>query len=203
MKLIARALLAIIVLAILFIVVTAVRASHARDADLAFHSSLPKSMTLNSDAFSAGGPMPAVLSCKDAGTSPELSWTRSPDGAKSFVLIVTDWDVPSPLFRLIGYTHWMLFNISTNVSEVKAAVSASDLKQALIEIGKNSSGAEVYAPLCPPMGIHNYVFRIYALDVAQIQPTTRNRQALFDAMKGHVLAYGELVGRFGGPRMGD
>jgi Raf kinase inhibitor-like YbhB/YbcL family protein len=198
MKLIGRVLLAMVVLAILFIVVTAFRASSARNADQAFHASLPKSMTLNSDAFSAGGDMPALLSCKGAGTSPELSWTRSPDGAKSFVLIVTDWDVPSPLFRLIGYTHWMLFDIPPSVSEIKAAVTAADLQQAHIQNGENSSGVPAYAPLCPPMGMHNYVFRVYALDAQQIQPTARDRQALFNAMQGHVLAYGELVGRFGG-----
>ena len=42
------------------------------------------------------------------------------------------------------------------------------------------------------------IFRLYALDVAQIHPASHDRDAVTDAMTGHVLAYGEIVGLFGG-----
>ena len=42
------------------------------------------------------------------------------------------------------------------------------------------------------MGIHKYLFRIYALDVPQLQPASPDHDGIISAMKGHVLGYGEL-----------
>jgi phosphatidylethanolamine-binding protein (PEBP) family uncharacterized protein len=48
------------------------------------------------------------------------------------------------------------------------------------------------------LGKHRYLFRLYALDVPEIHPASRDRDAMMDAMTGHVLAYGEIAGLFGG-----
>jgi hypothetical protein len=51
-----------------------------------------------------------------------------------------------------------------------------------------------------PLGflVLNVVAIMFAMWRAQIHPASNDRQAIFDAMKGRVLAYGEIVGRFGG-----
>src|SRR5882762_10108948 len=72
------------------------------------------------------------------------------------------------------------------------------LDQKRIAVGMNISGSTEYAPPCPPLGQHEYVFRVYALDVDRIQPEANNKAGVMDAMKGHILTYGELVGLFGG-----
>jgi Raf kinase inhibitor-like YbhB/YbcL family protein len=164
----------------------------------AFHAALARSAVLKSESFSAGGDIPTAFTCKGAGASPELSWEATPENAQSYVLIVMDWDVPSPSFRIIGFTHWILYNVPRAGHEVKSTVTAAELNRAKIETGDNSLGAAAYTPPCPPMGKHRYVFRIYELDLALIHPASHDRQAIFDAMKGHVLAYGEIVARFGG-----
>jgi hypothetical protein len=35
------------------------------------------------------------------------------------------------------------------------------------------------------------------LALPRLKPLSDDKQALLDAMRGHIIAYGELVGRFG------
>jgi hypothetical protein len=197
-KIIGIILLAILVLAAAVIGFAMTGAGKARDVDLAYHANIPKTILLHSISFGAGGDIPASYTCKGEGVSPEISWEGAPDNARSYVLILTDWDVPWRRFRLGSFTHWILYNIPHGVQQIKSAVNTAELKQGKIAVGNNSSGAGAYRPPCPPLGKHRYVFRLYALDVAQIEPVSRDRDAVMDAMKGRVLAYGEIVGSFGG-----
>jgi Raf kinase inhibitor-like YbhB/YbcL family protein len=141
--------------------------------------------------------MSAAYTCKGEGVSPEISRDGVPDNAPSFVLIATDWDGPSPKFRLGNFTHWLLYDIPSTVREIKSAATSAELKQSNIEVGNNSSDAAAYMPACPPLGKHRYVFRVYALDVPKIDPASPDREGVMAAMKGRVLAYGEIVGMFG------
>jgi Raf kinase inhibitor-like YbhB/YbcL family protein len=197
-KLLGKIVIAILALAAAFIVFGHMRASSERDIDRTYHAAIPKTVILHSISFSTGGDIPSAYTCKGEGASPEVSWEGVPDNAKSYVLIATDWDGPSPRLRLGNFTHWLLFNIPQGVREVKSAAKAADLKHEEIEVGINSSDAAAYMPPCPPLGKHRYVFRLYALDIPQIHPPTHDRQDVMDAMTGHVLAYGEIVGLFGG-----
>lgn len=43
---------------------------------------------------------------------------------------------------------------------------------------------------------HNYHFQIFALDTVLNLPSGFSRQALLDAMKGHVIAKGETIGTY-------
>lgn len=198
MKLFGIIATAIFALAAAFIVFAHMRASSARDIDRTYHAAIPKNVILHSISFSAGGEIPPAYTCKGEGVSPEVSWEGVPENAKSYVLIATDWDGPSPRLRLGNFTHWLLFNIPQRMHEIKSAVKPAELAQAKIEIGKNSSDAAAYTPPCPPLGKHRYIFRLYALDIPQIHPATLDRDAVMDAMTGHVLAFGEIVGLFGG-----
>ena len=197
-KLIGKVLLAVLVLAAAVIGFSLTRATKARDADQAYHATLPKTVILQSISFSAGGDIPASYTCKGEGVSPEISWEGVPDSARSYVLIATDWDGPSPRFRLGNFTHWILYNIPHGVHQIKSAVKPAELDQEKIEAGNNSSDAAVYKPPCPPLGKHRYLFRLYVLDVAQIHPSSRDRDAVMEALRDHVLAFGEIVGLFGG-----
>jgi Raf kinase inhibitor-like YbhB/YbcL family protein len=197
-KLLGRVLLAILIFAAAFIAVTIVRASKARDADEAYHAALPKTLFVRSISFNGGADMSPSYTCKGEGVSPQISWDGVPENARSLVLIATDWDGPSPKFRLGNFTHWVLYNIPIEVPEIKSAVTSAELKRSNIDVGSNSSGAAAYMPPCPPLGKHRYVFRVYALDVPRIDPATPDRDGVMAAMKGRVLAYGDVVGTFGG-----
>jgi Raf kinase inhibitor-like YbhB/YbcL family protein len=197
-KLIGRVLLAIVILALAFIAVQIARASKARDADQSYHATLPKTVFVRSLSFNTGADLSPSYTCKGEGVSPEISWDGAPENARSFVLIATDWDVPSPQFRLGNVTHWLLYDIPINVREIKSAVATAELLQSNIALGSNSSNAAAYMPPCPPLGKHRYVFRVYALDVPKIDPASPDRDGVMAAMKGRVLAYGEIAVMFGG-----
>jgi Raf kinase inhibitor-like YbhB/YbcL family protein len=197
-KLFGKVVLAIFALAAAVIAFAFVRASSARDADRAYHAAIPNTIFLHSISFNPGADIPASYTCKGEGVSPEVSWEGPPAGARSYVLIASDWDSPLRRFRLGNVTHWVLYNIPQGVHGVKSAVKSAELTQEKIDIGINSSGAAAYMPPCPPLGKHRYMFRVYALDVPQIVPASRDREGVMNAMKGRVLAYGEIVGLFGG-----
>ena len=198
MKLLGRVLLAILILAAAFIAATIARASKARDADQAYHATLQKTVFVRSVSFNPGADMSSAYTCKGEGVSPEISWDGVPENARSLVLIATDWDGPSPQFRLGNFTHWLLYDIPITVREIKSAVTSAELKQSNIAVGSNSSDVAAYMPPCPPLGKHRYVFRVYALDVPKIDPVSPDRAGIMAAMKGRVLAYGEIAGMFGG-----
>ena len=65
--------------------------------------------------------------------------------------------------------------------------------------GKNDFGNIGYGGPAPPKGKpHRYFFKVYALDTAlDLPPGATKAQQLMDAMKGHILDEGQLVGNYG------
>ena len=62
--------------------------------------------------------------------------------------------------------------------------------------GTNDFGKSGYGGPCPPSGAHRYYFKVLALDRELDLPFGAKRGPLDAAMKGHVLAQGELMGRY-------
>jgi Raf kinase inhibitor-like YbhB/YbcL family protein len=197
MNLIRRLSITILLLLAAGLVVLMLRGAATRREDAAFHGNIPENLVVDSSAFRADTEIPTSFTCKGEGTSPDLKWSKVPVNAMSFVLIVDDWDVPLPWFRFASFTHWILYNIPATETELKRSINNDELRQAGVETGANSSDSTDYVPPCPPIGQHKYVFRVYALNVARIRPSATDRRAIFDAMRGHVVAYGELNGRVG------
>jgi Raf kinase inhibitor-like YbhB/YbcL family protein len=64
--------------------------------------------------------------------------------------------------------------------------------------GKNDFGDVGYGGPAPPPGKpHRYFFKLYALDASLSVPSGATREEVLKAMKGHVLAEGQLMGLFG------
>jgi Raf kinase inhibitor-like YbhB/YbcL family protein len=169
--------------------VLSLKRARAWRAEDAYHTTLPKTLQVSSTSFPAGGVIPKVYTCKGANTSPQLAWTGTPTGTKSFAIIATDWDGPGPPLRLMEIVHWVVYNIP---EEVRAF--AEDESTDSFSAGKNISGETKFEGPCPPVGKHAYLFRVYALDVVRLDPATNDKAGLLNAMQGHILAYGELTG---------
>jgi hypothetical protein len=61
--------------------------------------------------------------------------------------------------------------------------------------GINGYGTLGYSGPCPAEGeSHRYQFRVYGLDSVLSLEGGASRPALIDAMKGHVVQFGETVG---------
>jgi Raf kinase inhibitor-like YbhB/YbcL family protein len=176
--------------------VLALRSRAARRAEAAFHRGLPHTLKLSSPAFKDQGAMPAALSCEGDGGSPPLAWANVPQGTRSFVLIVVDPDIPSPNTQWIEFVHWVVYDVPADRRALPAQLSSKGLSQLGAVAGQNGYGAREYVAPCPVSGTHDYVYRLYALDVESLAPKNEGKRGVLGAMRGHVLAYGELRGRY-------
>ena len=152
-------------------------------------------LTLTSTSFSHNDEIPARHTCDDRDVSPELSWTKIPDGTRSLVLIVDDPDAPDPAAPKMTWVHWMLYNIPSDASGLPEGVGAKDLPPGTLQ-GLNDWQRTGYGGPCPPVGSHRYFHKLYALDTLLPNLKHPTKAILEKAMEGHVIAHVELVGRY-------
>jgi Raf kinase inhibitor-like YbhB/YbcL family protein len=155
----------------------------------------PMTIALTSPAFAANGTIPAKYTCDGPGVSPPLAWSGVPAGAKSLALIVDDPDAPDPKAPKTTWVHWVVFDIPPSTTSLPEGASASGLPAGARQ-GKNDWGKPEFGGACPPVGRHRYFHELYGLDVTLPNLQTPTRAELEDAMRGHVLARGELIGMY-------
>jgi|GEM_PF-1351662 len=153
-----------------------------------------KTMELQSPAFENGKALPSRFTCVGDGVSPPLELSHVPPEAKGLVVMVEDPDAPSGT-----YVHWLMWNWPAQTPIIPAGIKAKEKQTNGAVQGTGSSGKLGYTPPCPPNGTHRYYFRVYALDALIQLPSTSRQQDLLAAMRGHVLAQGELVGTYHKP----
>jgi Raf kinase inhibitor-like YbhB/YbcL family protein len=153
------------------------------------------SFTLHSPAFRPHGTMPVLYTCDGENLSPPLAIEGVPSGAKSLALIVDDPDAPDPKAPKRVWVHWVLANLPPTTTIIPQGWNALPT-DALV--GLNDSGNTRYDGPCPPIGVHRYFHKLYALDarLSDLPPHPTKAQ-LLAAMKGHVLAEAELIGTYG------
>jgi Raf kinase inhibitor-like YbhB/YbcL family protein len=151
----------------------------------------PMTIKLKSKDFKDGGMMPKQLTCDGKNISPQLSWNDVPEGTQSFALICDDPDAP------VGtWVHWVIFNIPANIRELQEAFPTQKDFPNGIKQGINDFRKIGYGGPCPPSGTHRYFFKIYALDIVLELSAGATKQELLHAMENHILAKGELIGRY-------
>jgi Raf kinase inhibitor-like YbhB/YbcL family protein len=142
-------------------------------------------MKVTSSAFQEGGNIPSKFTCDGSDISPALQIGGVPSEAKSLVLIADDPDAPGGLF-----THWLVWNIPPQANSISEGSAAKGVR------GTNDFGKSGYKGPCPPPGTHRYSFKIFALDRELDLRSGAKRNQVDTAMKDHVIAQGELVGRY-------
>jgi len=152
-------------------------------------------LSITSPAFSPGGAIPKKYAYTGEGqnVSPPLRFSGVPEGAKTLALIVDDPDAPSPKHpRPDPWVHWVVWNIPASVTGLQEG-SGGGGQSGTSDFGKVGWGG----PFPPPgSGRHRYVFKLFALDVRLELQGSARKPDLLAAMKGHVLAQGELVGTY-------
>ncbi|HKV50423.1 MAG TPA: YbhB/YbcL family Raf kinase inhibitor-like protein [Gemmatimonadaceae bacterium] len=147
-------------------------------------------LTVSTPAFTAGGDIPFENTQYRGNIFPGLEWSAGPSGTKSYVIILQDGDAMrngAPIF------HWSMINIPASITKLEAKMSAPP---AGASYGPNIRGAnQAYmGPHTPAGPKHRYHFQVFALDTTIPSDATTNYDALTGAMKGHVLASGEVIG---------
>ncbi len=149
-------------------------------------------LKLESKSFPAGGDIPSRFTCDGDNLSPALSWSAPPKRTQSWALIADDPDAPVGTF-----VHWVLYDLPASARELGEGVPATADPAKAGRQGTNDFRRLGYGGPCPPPGKpHRYFFRLYALDRKLDLPPGARRQEVDQAMKGHILEQGELMGRY-------
>ena len=149
-------------------------------------------MQITSPDFEPTDPIPDRYTCQGDDINPPLDIADVPDGTQSLVLIVDDPDAPDPAAPKVVWEHWVLWNIAPDTTSIPAGYLPAEGVQ-----GTNSWGRTDYGGPCPPIGIHRYFFKLYALDTSLALGTSSIKADVEAAMQGHVLAQAELIGLYG------
>ncbi|OAI50126.1 hypothetical protein AYO37_00395 [Opitutia bacterium SCGC AG-212-L18] len=149
-------------------------------------------MELTSSAFSNGGLIPAKYTCNGENVSPPIQWSGAPDKTKSFALLMDDPDAP-----MGTVDHWVVFNIPASTTVFPEGIT--DYPEG-VQLGRNYATKNSYAGPCPPDKEHRYFLKLYALDAILDLKAGVSKTNVISAMKGHVLAKAELMGRYDQPR---
>lgn len=148
-------------------------------------------MNLTSSSFK-GDQIPAKFTCDGTGVSPQLAWSAPPAGTVGLALTVTDPDAPGRTF-----VHWVLYDLPATARTLPEALPAQAEIAGGGRQGRTDFGTMGYGGPCPPgHSPHHYVFTLYALDTKLNLPAGATRAQVEAAMKGHILASGELVGLY-------
>ena len=147
-------------------------------------------MVLTSTAFTANGPISKKYTGEGEDISPPLSWSGLPRGVKELALICDDPDAPRGT-----WVHWVLYDIPANATGLPEGVASAQLPAGTRE-GLNDWERTGYGGPCPPIGRHRYFHKLYALDTVLSDLGKPDKARLLEAMKGHVVAQGELIGTY-------
>jgi Raf kinase inhibitor-like YbhB/YbcL family protein len=152
---------------------------------------VPEEIRVESAAFVDGGPIPPRHTADGPGVSPPISWSGVPVGAASLVLIVEDADSPTPE----PLVHAIAHGLAGGDGDLMDGGLDGD-GPAADDLGKNSFFKTGWLPPDPPTGhgAHRYLVQVYALDQTPIFDHKPGRHAVVEAMRGHVLAKGTLLG---------
>jgi Raf kinase inhibitor-like YbhB/YbcL family protein len=144
-------------------------------------------LSLTSDAFQNGQPIPTQYTCDGADQTPALKWGEPPAGTKSFALVIDDPDAPSGTFR-----HWGVFDIPASARSIGGSERVGT------EV-TNDFGKPGYGGPCPPKGhgTHHYHFKLFALDTDRLNVSPNAKVVdVENAARQHAIAEGDLVGTY-------
>ncbi|MCS7337824.1 MAG: YbhB/YbcL family Raf kinase inhibitor-like protein [Verrucomicrobiae bacterium] len=161
------------------------------ESNLATESQAMK-IQVTSPAFQDGKPIPSKYTCDGEDVSPPLNWTNVPPEAKSLVLISDDPDAP------VGtWVHWVLYDLPPTTAGLSEGVPKSSELPNGAKQGINDFRRIGYGGPCPPPGKpHRYYFKLYALDTMLGLKPGATKAEVEKAMKGHILAQGQLMGTY-------
>jgi Raf kinase inhibitor-like YbhB/YbcL family protein len=156
-------------------------------------------LNLTSPAFAHEARLPPRFTADGEGISPPLVWSEPPAGTERMVLIVEDADAPTPQ----PLVHAIIWGLEADAGHLAEGAIAADGEGDANgrDIGRNSYLREGWLPPDPPSGHgeHRYAFQVFAIGAgagAGEVGATPGRSAVIEAITGHVLAAGLLIGTY-------
>ena len=138
-------------------------------------------LIVKSPDFENEGELPSKFTCDGKDINPTLEVDGIPKNTKSMVVLMED-----PDNRSASLNYWIRWNLKpTGIIEEGTSAGVW---------GTNSMGKSGYLGPCPVAGTHRYFFKVYALDDMLNISEGSDRWVVQEAMKGHILASGEIMG---------
>lgn len=142
-------------------------------------------MYLKSDNFQEDMLLDKKYSCIGEGISPELHWGDFPNGTKSFAFILEDPDAPSG-----NFIHWLVVNIPVEQNNI---IEGANLFNNATEL-LNSANKKGYIPPCPPNGTHRYCFKVFALNIENLNDI--NTSNFYDKINPFIIDESSIMVKF-------
>lgn len=146
-------------------------------------------MQFSSSAFAQGGKIPSKFTCDGEDRSPPLHIEGVPEKAACLVIIMDDPDVPTTVRPDRMWVHWVVFNIPPHIKDIAENTPPPGTLGA-------GTGRIGYQGPCPPDREHRYFFKLYALDTMLTLKGGATKEDVEKAMKGHIFAQAEYMGRY-------
>ncbi|MBM3820714.1 MAG: YbhB/YbcL family Raf kinase inhibitor-like protein [Acidimicrobiia bacterium] len=159
-------------------------------------------LRLTIPSFSDAGPIPLPFTCyADGGIekaiTPALRWANAPATARSFAVILTGPENHRKGSHTVAF-FWGRWNIPAGTAQLaEGQPRGAELPDGSRQL-PSDDGIMGYDPPCAPAGagpIH-YQFKLYALDQMLPLPANATREAVMQAMDGHIVGasvyYGTL-----------
>jgi para-nitrobenzyl esterase len=147
-------------------------------------------LTVTTPAFKNMADIPFENTQYQGNKFPGLEWTAGPAGTKTYVVIMQDTDI---LRNGAPILHWSMVDIPASTTKLPAGMTDAP---AGTMYGPNIRGAmQAYmGPRTPAGPKHRYHIQVFALDTSVGNESMQSYDAMLAAMKGHVLASGEIIG---------
>ena len=163
---------------------------------------LALSIAVTSTKFNETRRIPRLYSCTREGISPPISWGEAPEGTVSLALVVDSNQHAGP-----PWVHWVLWGIPADARSLPEAVPNTSLAPTVgpnAAQGTNTEDKIGWTGPCPSpvllsiehqaAAVAQYTFKLFALDTELTLGTETTKNDLLEAIDGHILAGGELVG---------
>jgi Raf kinase inhibitor-like YbhB/YbcL family protein len=168
----------------------------------AVQAQTPQKLTVTSPTLKDGEPVPLQHTPYGRNDSPALTWSAVPNGTRELVVICEDPDAGNPP----PFVHWVMYKIPPTATGLPEGLPLDNITPLPPDLRGAIQGLSGFrrptyrGPAPPPGKVHHYHFVVYAIDIAlpPLEPMTppMTRAEILDAIKGHVVAQGELVATY-------
>lgn len=168
-----------------------------------FAQDMPDTITVTSSTFDHHGMVPLANSAYGDNTSIDLAWSDLPEGTVQLAIVCDDPKVVELGMMPTPFVHWVAYNIPASASGLPsglpsdAQISGISGLNGMINGVNGTSRTGYFGPRPPANGqLHAYHFRVYAIDADLGLEPGLNRDQLLEAIDGHVLGTGMLMGHY-------
>lgn len=147
-------------------------------------------MKLSSPAFRDNEQIPTRYTCDGEDVSPPIEITEVPPRTVCLALLVDDLDARGVEGEPY-WVHWVLLNIPPDTARIDEGRAPEGVMQ-----GRTSFHSHRYGGPCPPLGVHRYRFRAFALSKELDVDRDRAIDEIEKIMKPFILDTAEFIGTY-------